>query len=131
VSGQMQLRKDGATHVSPYDAVLCVLRRDALKPAGLGGSCAAHFTARRERIDATNEQLELILILRAVSCAMEVSISWIETLQLGVDGGELLTQEECLLLCEEILINGGSDLGADFDNGELLYQNIRDVLKMQ
>ena len=118
-------------YVGPYDAVLCILRRDALEAAGLGGSGAAHFTARGERIDATNEQLELILIFCTISRAMEIGISRLETLQLGIDGGELLTQEESLLLFGERLVDGGSDLGADFDNGELLGQNICDMLKTQ
>ena len=127
----MQLKKNEATHVCPYDAVLCILRRDALEAASLGGSGAAHFTARGERFDATNEQLDLILILCAISRAMEVCISWIETLQLGIDGGELLTQKESLLLFGERLVDGGSDLGTDFDDGELLCQNVCDVLKTQ
>ena len=57
--------------------MLCVLRRDALEAAGLSGSGAAHIAAHGERIDATNEQVNLILILYAISRAMQVSIPWI------------------------------------------------------
>ena len=42
-------KKLGSTHIVPYDAVLCILRRDPLEAAGLGGSNALHFIARGER----------------------------------------------------------------------------------
>jgi len=91
--------------------MLHILRRGA---AGLSGSGAAHFAAHGERIDATNEQADLILILYTISHAMQVGISQIKTLYLSIDGGELLTQKECLLLFlllfGERIINGGSDL---------------------
>ena len=51
-------------------------------------------------IDTTDEQLELILVLLVVCRAVPVGISWLETLQFGVDGGEL-TQKQCLLLLGE------------------------------
>ena len=68
-SRKLRLRKGGSTHVG-YDTVLCILGRDPLEPAGLGGSRTADFTTNGERIDASNEQLELILVLRAISRAM-------------------------------------------------------------
>ncbi len=82
--------------------------------AGLSGSGAAHFTAHRERIDATNEQADLILVLYTISHAMQVGISQIETLYLSIDGSKLLMQKECLLLFPllfgERIVDGSSDL---------------------
>ena len=74
------VRKYGSTHVIPYDAMLCVLRRDPLKAAGLGGSNASYFATRGESVHATDKQLKLILILLAISRAMQVGISRFETL---------------------------------------------------
>jgi hypothetical protein len=59
---------------------------------------------------------------------MEVGISWLETLQLGIDGGELLTQKERFLLLGERLVDGG---GSDFDNGELFRKNICEIYAMK
>ncbi len=62
-------KKDGFTHVGPYDAVFCILRRDALEAAGLSSSSVAHFAAHWGRTNATNEQVELVLIpLRHSPC---------------------------------------------------------------
>ena len=48
-----------------------------------------HFTARGGRINAANGQVELILVFHPIFCARQVSISWLETLPLGIDGSEL------------------------------------------
>ena len=62
---------------------------------------------------------------------MKVGISCFETPWLSIDDGELLTQKECPLLFGQRLGDGGCDLGTDFDDVELLYRNIGDVLKTQ
>jgi len=41
---------------------------------------SAHLAAHGKRIDATNEQVDLILILYATSRAMQVGNSWLEKL---------------------------------------------------
>jgi hypothetical protein len=60
--------------------MLCMLRRDPLKMMGLRGSNAPYFTAGREHVNTADEQFELILILLAISCAMQVGISWFKML---------------------------------------------------
>jgi hypothetical protein len=72
--------KGRSTHVIPYDAMLYISRRDALESTGLRGSNAPYITACGERVDRTDEQLKLILILLAISRAMQIGISRLEML---------------------------------------------------
>ena len=52
-------------------------------------------------------------------------------LEFSFDGGDLLVRKECLLLLGERLVDGGGDLGVDFDDGELPRQDIGGMLKAQ
>jgi hypothetical protein len=70
--------KDGPTHIIPYDAMFCILM-DPLEAAGLGRSNAPYFTARGECVDVADKQLKITLILLAISRAMQVGISQLET----------------------------------------------------
>lgn len=70
----------GFTHVVFCVAMLYILRRDPLEAASLRGSDALHFTARAGSPDTTDGQLELVFVLLAVSRAVKLSISWLETL---------------------------------------------------
>ena len=63
-----------------------------------------------ERIYESNEQFELILICCTIFCPTLVGISWLRSLQFGIDGGELLTQKECLLLFGQRLVDGSSNI---------------------
>ena len=63
-----------------------------------------------ERIYESNEQFELILIRCIMFCPTLVGISWLRPLQFGIDGGELLTQKECLLLFGQRLVGGGNNI---------------------
>jgi hypothetical protein len=67
-----------------------VLRRNPPKAACLGRGNAAHFSAHRERIDSTNECIEVILILSDTPSTVQIGVAWLEALQFGVDGSELL-----------------------------------------
>ena len=62
---------------------------------------------------------------------MQVGIGWLEALQLGVDGSELLSQKKRLLLLREGLVYSCSDLRANFGNGKLPHQDMCDVLETQ
>ena len=59
----------GTTHVVPYNAMFFILG-DPLEVLCLRGSDALNFTASRECVDMSNEQLKLILVLLAVCCAV-------------------------------------------------------------
>ena len=62
---------------------------------------------------------------------VKIGVANFEALQLGIDSSQLLTQEECLLLLGQRLVNGRGDLRANFSYGQLLCQNGGDVLEAQ
>jgi hypothetical protein len=62
---------------------------------------------------------------------VHIGIGWLETLQLGINGSELLSQKKCFLLLREGLVYSRSNFRADFGNGKLLRQHMRDMLETQ
>jgi hypothetical protein len=93
-----------------------VLGRNPPQATGLGRSNAANFGTRRKRIDSTNEYIKIVLVLSYIPTTVQVGIGWLEALQLGVDGSELLPQKKRLLLLREGLVYSRSNLRADFGN---------------
>jgi hypothetical protein len=108
-----------------------ILGRNPLQAACLGRSNAANFSTCGKRIDSTNEYIKIVLILSNNPTTVQVGICWLEALQLGVDGGELLSQKKSLLLLREGLVYSRSNLRADFGNGKLLRQHMCDMLDTQ
>ncbi len=110
-------RSGGTTHVVPHDAVFRVLRRNSFEAASLGRGHAAHFGACGESVDSAGERLELVLVLNHMPSTVQIGVAELEPLQLGINYGELLAQEERLLLLRKRFVNGRSDLRADFIYG--------------
>jgi hypothetical protein len=106
------------------------LGRNPTQAVCLGRSNAANFGTCGKRVDSTNEHIKIVLILSSIPTTV-VGIGRLETLQLGVDGSELLSQKKCLLLLREGLIHSRSDFRANFGNGKLLRQHMCDMLEMQ
>jgi hypothetical protein len=78
--------------------VFRILQRDPFEATCLGRGHAAHFGAQGESIDSTNERIEVVLIIDGIPSTVQGSAARLEALQLGVYCGELLAEEECLLL---------------------------------
>jgi len=100
--GSVKTRANGekcaGTHIVPHNAMFRILRRDPLQASCLGRGHAAHFRAHRESIDSTNERIEIVLIIEAIPSTVQGNVARLEALQLGIYCGELLAEEECLLL---------------------------------
>jgi hypothetical protein len=127
----MEEKGSEGTHVISHNAMLRVLGRNPPESACLGRGNAAHFGARRESVDSTNEYIKVVLILSDTPTTVQVGTARLEALQLGVDDRELLAQKKRLLLLREGLVYGRSDLCANFSNGELFVQHVGDVLETQ
>jgi len=94
-----------------------ILGRNPPQAACLGRGNAANFSTCGKRVDSTNEHIKIVLVLNNISTTVQVGIGWLEALQLGIDGSELLSQKKGLLLLREGLIYSRSDLRADFSYG--------------
>ena len=51
-----------------------------------------HFGACREGANSTNKCVGIVFILSDIPTTVQVSIGWLEALQLGVDGSKLLSE---------------------------------------
>jgi hypothetical protein len=109
--------------------MLRILGRNPPQAACLGRSNAANFGTCGKRVDSTNEYIKIVLILNNIPTPVQVGISRLKALQLGVDGRELLSQKKRLLLLREGLVYSRSDLRANFGNRKLLRQYMCDMLK--
>jgi hypothetical protein len=77
--------------VVPHNAMFRTLGRNPLQAACLTGSNAANFGTCGKRVDLTNECIKIVLILSDIPTTVQVGIGRLEALQLGIDGGELLS----------------------------------------
>jgi hypothetical protein len=108
-----------------------ILGRNPPQAACLGRSNAANFGTCGKRVDSTNEYIKVVLILSNIPTTVHVGIGWLEALQLGVDGSELLSEKKRLLLLRKGLVYSRSNLRANFGNGKLLCQDMCDMLETQ
>ena len=55
---------------------------------------------------------------------VKIGVANFEALQLGIDSGELVAQEEGLLLLRQRFVNGRGDLRSNFSYGQPLFQTV-------
>jgi len=85
--------------VVPHNAMFHILGRNPPQAACLGRSNAANFGTCGKCI-STNEYIKIVLVLSNIPTTLQVGIGRVdsEALQLGVDGGELLSQKKRLFV---------------------------------
>jgi len=123
VSGQVKREKgknqSSGTHVVPQNAIL------------FGGGIRLRWRASVDAMQRTSVPAGkdgLVLSARphppGIPGTVKIRVANLEALQLGIDSGELVAQEEGLLLLGQRFVNSRGDLRANFSYGQLLFQTV-------